>query len=100
MQPGKVADNNPDIVKELNLLADEARLDLGDKLTDVESWNIRPPDRIEESRLISYENPNDTNHHRLRWFLCKVESSPSSFYPQYRGLLLPHHAAAQYHLAN
>ncbi|MCK4747072.1 MAG: sulfatase-like hydrolase/transferase, partial [Bacteroidales bacterium] len=55
-EKNNVADNNPDIVKELKLLADEARQDLGDKLTDVEGQNIRPPGRIEESRSISFED--------------------------------------------
>ncbi len=47
-EKNNVAGSHPDIVRELKLLADKARLDLGDKLTDVEGRNIRPHGRIEE----------------------------------------------------
>jgi arylsulfatase A-like enzyme len=41
-----VAANNPDVVERLEALAERARDDLGDSLTDREGKNRRPPGRV------------------------------------------------------
>lgn len=59
-EENNIADKHPDIVERLKLLGDEARKDLGDKLTSVEGRNIRPNGRIEESTSLK-QNLLDLN---------------------------------------
>lgn len=47
-ETNNVVENHPEIVNELKLIGDQIRLDLGDKLMDMEGPNIRPAGRIAE----------------------------------------------------
>jgi arylsulfatase A-like enzyme len=43
-----VAEKHPEIVERLKALADKARVDLGDSLTNTKGPNVRPVDRVSE----------------------------------------------------
>jgi hypothetical protein len=45
-----VVDDHPEIVARLTALAEEAREDLGDKLTNRQGKNVRPPGQLESAK--------------------------------------------------
>ena len=47
-ETNNVIADHPDVVEELKLLGEEARIDLGDRLTEREGLNIRPPGRVKD----------------------------------------------------
>ena len=70
-----LADRHPEIVDELEALADEARAELGDRLTDVRGEGVRPPGRLAPRRPSPVE-------HLGRGKPVRLSSEPS---PQYSG---------------
>jgi arylsulfatase A len=57
-ESNNVIANHPDIVKELMAIADSARQDLGDALTETVGSGTRPVGRVENPKPLAYYNPD------------------------------------------